>query len=165
MLGFSQVLKPIKRQDLLEKAKKGHAFQTGAKVHFSEKSILGLGALYSYSYTGYSYTDQRKVKTDVEVTEDRARDLLLQKPHTNLLGHEYERNSYNFHVKASVMSKCYLPMLLASLPMCRDLKSGDFLHPLPNPLTPITINPPTLPPSPPKKPTHQHFVLVLSRCV
>ena len=47
MLGFSQVFKPIKRQDLLEKGKKGrNAFRTGAKSHFSEKNILGLVALY-----------------------------------------------------------------------------------------------------------------------
>ena len=45
MLGFSQVLKPIKWQDLLEEGKNGrNAFPTGAKIHFSEKNILGLGA-------------------------------------------------------------------------------------------------------------------------
>ena len=44
MLGFSQVWKPIKWQDLLEEGKNGrNAFRTGAKIHFSEKSILGLG--------------------------------------------------------------------------------------------------------------------------
>ena len=38
MLGFSQVLKPIKWQDLLEEGKNGrNAFPTGAKIHFSEK--------------------------------------------------------------------------------------------------------------------------------
>ena len=31
----------------------------------------------------YSYTDQRKVEADVEVTEDRTGDLLLRKPHTS----------------------------------------------------------------------------------
>ena len=46
MLGFLQLSKPIKWQDLLEKLKNGrNAFRTGAKVHFSEKNILGLGAL------------------------------------------------------------------------------------------------------------------------
>ena len=46
MLGFSQVLKPIKWQDLLEERKNGrNAFRTGAKIYFSEKYILGLGAL------------------------------------------------------------------------------------------------------------------------
>ena len=46
MLGFSHALKPIKRQDLLENGKNAHnAFPTGAKIHFSEKNILGLGAL------------------------------------------------------------------------------------------------------------------------
>ena len=43
MLGFWQVLKPIKRQDLLEKGKKGHnAFRTGAKIHFSENKYFGV---------------------------------------------------------------------------------------------------------------------------
>ena len=46
MLGFLQVLKAIKWQDLLEEGKHGrNAFQTGAKIHFSEKNILGSGAL------------------------------------------------------------------------------------------------------------------------
>ena len=46
MLGFSQVLRPLKWQDSLEEGKNGrNAFQTGAKIHFSEKNILGLGAL------------------------------------------------------------------------------------------------------------------------
>ena len=41
------VLKPIKRQDLLENGKKWPqiAFPTGAKILFREKNILGLGAL------------------------------------------------------------------------------------------------------------------------
>ena len=44
MLGFSQVLKPIKRQDLLENGKYGRkAFRTGAKIHFSEKIFWSLG--------------------------------------------------------------------------------------------------------------------------
>ena len=46
VLGFSQLSKPIKWQDLLEKGKNGrNAFRTGAKIYFSEKNILGLGAL------------------------------------------------------------------------------------------------------------------------
>ena len=41
-----QVWKPIKWQDLLEGGKNGcSAFRTGAKIHFSKKNILGLGAL------------------------------------------------------------------------------------------------------------------------
>ena len=36
----------IKWQALVEEAKNGcNAFRTGAKIHFSEKNILGLGAL------------------------------------------------------------------------------------------------------------------------
>ena len=43
MLGFSQVLKPIKWQDLLEEGKNGcNALWTGAKTHFGHKNILGL---------------------------------------------------------------------------------------------------------------------------
>ena len=43
MLGFSQVLKPIKRQDLLEKGENGfNAFRTGTKIHFSEKKYFGV---------------------------------------------------------------------------------------------------------------------------
>ena len=46
MLGFSQLSKPIKWQDLLEKGKNGrNASRKGAKIHLSEKNILGLGAL------------------------------------------------------------------------------------------------------------------------
>ena len=42
MLGFSQVLKLIKWQDLLEEGKNGrNAFPTGAKIHFTEKNTLG----------------------------------------------------------------------------------------------------------------------------
>ena len=47
MLGFSQVLKPIKWLDLLQERKYGcSAFRKGAKINFSEKNISGLGALY-----------------------------------------------------------------------------------------------------------------------
>ena len=43
MLGFSQVLKPIKWQDLSEEGKAGrNAFPTGAKIHFREKDISGV---------------------------------------------------------------------------------------------------------------------------
>ena len=46
MLGFLQLLKPIKWQDLLEKGKNvRNEFWTGAKIHFSEKNVLRLGAL------------------------------------------------------------------------------------------------------------------------
>ena len=43
MLGFLQVLKPIKWQDLLEEGKSGcNAFQTGAKIYFSRKKYFGV---------------------------------------------------------------------------------------------------------------------------
>ena len=49
MLGFLHVLKPIKRQYLLEKEKNWpHCVLHRCrfyKIHFSEKNILGLGAL------------------------------------------------------------------------------------------------------------------------
>jgi len=46
MLGFSQVFKPIKWQDLLQGGKNGcNAFRTAAKINFSEKHILGLGTV------------------------------------------------------------------------------------------------------------------------
>ena len=46
ILGFLQVLKPIKWQDLLKEGKNDCSeFRTGAKIHFSWKNILGLEAL------------------------------------------------------------------------------------------------------------------------
>ena len=44
MLGFSHVLRSIKGKDLLKEGKNDRkAFRTGAKIHCSEKNILGLG--------------------------------------------------------------------------------------------------------------------------
>ena len=46
MFGFSQVLNPLKWQELLEGGKNDrNAFRTGAKIHFGEINVLGLGAL------------------------------------------------------------------------------------------------------------------------
>ena len=46
LLGFLQVLKPIKWQDLLEGGKNAwNAFRTGAKIHFSEKNLGVRGTL------------------------------------------------------------------------------------------------------------------------
>ena len=43
MFGFSQVLKPIKWQDLLEEGKNGRSgFQTGAKIHFERIKYFGI---------------------------------------------------------------------------------------------------------------------------
>ena len=48
MLGFSQVLKPIKWQDLIQEGKNGHnGFQTGAKIHFSKKKYFGVSGTLS----------------------------------------------------------------------------------------------------------------------
>jgi len=42
MLGFWQVFRLMKWQDLLEEGKNGCSmFQTGAKIHFSEKKYFG----------------------------------------------------------------------------------------------------------------------------
>ena len=46
ILGFSQALRPIKWQDLLEEGKNGcNAFWTDANIRLSAKNILGLGTL------------------------------------------------------------------------------------------------------------------------
>ena len=43
MLGFSHLLKAIKRKDLLANGKNGrNAFPTGAKIHFSKKKYSGV---------------------------------------------------------------------------------------------------------------------------
>ena len=47
MVGFLQVLKHIKWEDLSEEGKKNGctALRTGAKIHYSAKNILGFEAL------------------------------------------------------------------------------------------------------------------------
>ena len=51
VLGFSQIFKPIKRQDLLEEGNNGrNAFRTGAKIHFSEKKKIGVRGTFTYRY-------------------------------------------------------------------------------------------------------------------
>ena len=47
--------------------------------------VDGMSVLRFTGISSYSYTDQRKVETDAEVTEDRTADLLLCKPRTNQL--------------------------------------------------------------------------------
>ena len=49
---------------------------------------LPLSVLRCKEIQSYSYTDQRKVETDVEVTEDRTGDLSLRKPRTSHLSHD-----------------------------------------------------------------------------
>ena len=49
---------------------------------------LPLPVLHFTVIQSYGYTDQRKVETDIEVTEDRTGDLLLQKPRTSQLSHD-----------------------------------------------------------------------------
>ena len=49
---------------------------------------LPLSVLRFTGIQSYSYTDQRKVEADVEVTEDRTGDLSLRKPHTSQLSHD-----------------------------------------------------------------------------
>ena len=48
----------------------------------------------------YGYTDQRKVETDVEVNEDRTRDLSSRKPYTSQLSHDYSCSSFNAGLKS-----------------------------------------------------------------
>ena len=49
---------------------------------------LPLSVLRFTGIQSYSYTDQRKVEADVEVTEDRTGDLSLRKPRTSQLRHD-----------------------------------------------------------------------------
>ena len=49
---------------------------------------LPLSVLRSTGIQSYGYTDQRKVETDVKVTEDQTGDLSLRKPHTKQLSHD-----------------------------------------------------------------------------
>ena len=49
---------------------------------------LPLSVLRFTGIQSYSYTDQRKVEADVEVTEDRTGDLSLRKPGTSQLSHD-----------------------------------------------------------------------------
>ena len=55
---------------------------------------LPLSVLRFPGIQSYGYTDQKKVETDVEVTEDRTGDLSLRKPHTSQLSHDcfYDEN-------------------------------------------------------------------------
>ena len=46
---------------------------------------LPLSVLHFMGIQSYSYTYQRKVEADVEVTEDRTGDLSLRKPHASSL--------------------------------------------------------------------------------
>ena len=50
MLGFSQLSKPLKWQNLIEKGKNSRdAFRTGAKIHFRKKKYFGvMGTLQLY---------------------------------------------------------------------------------------------------------------------
>ena len=57
---------------------------------------LPLSVLRFTGIQSYSYTDQRKVEADVEVTEDRTGDLSLRKPRTSQLSHNC---SYYSHYK------------------------------------------------------------------
>ena len=49
---------------------------------------LPLSVLRFTGIQSYGYTDQRKVETDVKVTEDRTGDLSLRKPRTSQLSHD-----------------------------------------------------------------------------
>ena len=55
-------------------------------------TLLPLSVLRFTGIQSYSYTDQRKVKADVEVNEDRTGDLSLRKPRTSQLSHDCSSN-------------------------------------------------------------------------
>ena len=59
-----------------------------ADVAPSTPPPLPLSVLRFTGIQSYSYTDQRKVEADVEVTEDRTGNLSLRKPRTSQLSHD-----------------------------------------------------------------------------
>ena len=61
---------------------------------------LPLSVLRFTGIQSYSYTDQRKVEADVEVTEDRTGDLSLRKPRTSQLSHDCSRLFTTNHIRA-----------------------------------------------------------------
>ena len=61
---------------------------------------LPLSVLRFTGIQSYGYTDQRKVETDVKVTEDRTGDLSLRKPRTSQLSHDY---SYDYDDAGSIL--------------------------------------------------------------
>ena len=79
---------------------KGHfLFNVGSSFSTNETAINGsrrctlypplpLSVLCFTGIQSYSYTDQRKVEADVEVTEDRTGDLSLRKPRTSQLSQD-----------------------------------------------------------------------------
>ena len=67
----------------------------GAPIYPQPLSVLGFTGIQSYGYT-----DQRKVETDVEVNEDRTRDLSSRKPYTSQLSHDYSCSSFNAGLKS-----------------------------------------------------------------
>ena len=107
MLGFSQLSKPMKWQDLLEKGKNGcNAFRTGAKIHFSEKNILGLWVLslehrrflfdvlfYYKALNGYINID---MSTYVQFYSDTARYPLREKDSLTLKKNYSRTNTFKF---------------------------------------------------------------------
>ena len=58
------------------------------EVDGAHATPLPLSMLRFTGIQSYSYTDQRKVEADVEVTEDRTGDLSLRKPRTSRLSHD-----------------------------------------------------------------------------
>ena len=64
---------------------------------------LPLSVLRFTGIQSYSYTDQRKVEANVEVTEDRTGDLSLRKPRTSQLSHDCSVWLGSLEVNASVL--------------------------------------------------------------
>ena len=49
---------------------------------------LPLSVLRFFWSQSYGYTEQRKIETDIEVTEDRTGDLVLRKPRISQMNHD-----------------------------------------------------------------------------
>ena len=71
---------------------KGHFYLTSVVPSVptinGPKNPLPLSVLRFMGIQSYSYTEQRKVEADVEVTEERTGDLSLRKPRTSQLSHD-----------------------------------------------------------------------------
>ena len=75
------------------------------------------------AFLSYSYTDQRKVETEVEVTENRTWDLLLRKPRTNQLSHSssnslwktamFPHSKYFFFIKLRLSSPLFVSVVFS----------------------------------------------------
>ena len=68
---------------------------------------LPLSVLRITGIQSYSYTDQRKVEADVEVTEDQTGDLSLRKPRTSQLSHDCSLKYMKQEIIISDKNQCF----------------------------------------------------------